>query len=32
MLLFYVLAFDTLIFYRLRLVRRPPLRLAQAAE
>ena len=32
MLLFYVLACDTLIFYRLRLVRRPPLELAQPAE
>ncbi len=32
MLLFYVLACDTLIFYRLRLVRRRPLELAKAAE
>jgi general nucleoside transport system permease protein len=32
MLLFYVLACDTLIFYRLRLVRRRPLELAEAAE
>jgi hypothetical protein len=32
MLLFYVLACDTLIFYRLRLVRLPPLELAEAAE
>jgi general nucleoside transport system permease protein len=32
MLLFYVLACDTLIFYRLRVVRRRPMELAQAAE